>query len=159
MKERERTCCFTGHRIIPAQVVPQLKAELEETVTQLIDQGVTCFVTGGALGFDTLAAEEVLRQRKAHPDIRLHLMMPCKGQEKKWRLGDRMRYQKIARQADEVTCLAEEYYDGCMLQRNRAMIETSGHCVVYCTRNKGGTVYTANRAERAGLHMTYLMQA
>ena len=74
MKERERTCCFTGHRIIPAQVVPQLKAELAQTVTQLIDQGVTQFVTGGALGFDTMAAEEVLRQRKAHPDIRLHLM-------------------------------------------------------------------------------------
>ena len=125
MKERERTCCFTGHRIIPAQVVPQLKAELAQTVTQLIDQGVTQFVTGGALGFDTMAAEEVLRQRKAHPDIRLHLMMPCKGQEKKWRLSDRMRYQKIARQADEVTCLAEEYYDGCMLKRNRAMIEAS----------------------------------
>lgn len=39
MKERERTCCFTGHRIIPAQVVPQLKAELAQTVTQLIDWG------------------------------------------------------------------------------------------------------------------------
>ena len=86
-------------------------------------------------------------------------MMPCKGQEKKWRLSDRMRYQKIARQADEVTCLAEEYYDGCMLKRNRAMIEVSAYCVVYCTRNKGGTVYTANRAARAGLHMTYLMRA
>lgn len=80
---------------------------------------MTQFVTGGALGFDTLAAEEVLCQRKTHPNIRLHLMMPCKGQEKKWRLGDRMRYQRITRQADEVTCLAEEYYDGCMLKRNR----------------------------------------
>lgn len=56
MKERERTCCFTGHRIISAQVVPQLKAELAQTVTRLIDQGVTQFVTGGALGFDTMAA-------------------------------------------------------------------------------------------------------
>ena len=118
----------------------------------------TQFVTGGALGFDTLAAEEVLCQRKTHPNIRLHLMMPCKGQEKKWRLGDRMRYQRITRQADEVTCLAEEYYDGCMLKRNREMINISAHCVVYCTKPKGGTVYTANRAEQAGLHMIYLMQ-
>ena len=125
MKERERTCCFTGHRIIPAKVIPQLKEELEQTVTELIHRGVTQFVTGGALGFDTLAAEEVLCQRKTHPNIRLHLMMPCKGQEKKWRLGDRMRYQRITRQADEVTCLAEEYYDGCMLKRNREMINIS----------------------------------
>lgn len=158
MKERERTCCFTGHRIIPAKVIPQLKEELEQTVTELIHRGVTQFVTGGALGFDTLAAEEVLCQRKTHPNIRLHLMMPCKGQEKKWRLGDRMRYQRITRQADEVTCLAEEYYDGCMLKRNREMINISAHCVVYCTKPKGGTVYTTNRAEQAGLHMIYLMQ-
>lgn len=159
MKEREKTCCFTGHRIIPSQVIPQLKAELAQTVTELIGQGVTQFVTGGALGFDTLAAEEVLRQRKALPEVRLRLMLPCKGQERRWKLGDRLRYQKIARQADEVTYLAETYYDGCMLTRNRAMIEASAHCVVYCTRGKGGAVYTANRAAQAGLHMIYLMRA
>lgn len=39
--------------------------------------------------------------------------------------GRRMRYQRITRQADEVTCLAEEYYDGCMLKRNREMINTA----------------------------------
>lgn len=159
MKERERTCCFTGHRIIPAKVVPQLKEELEQAVAGLIDQGVTQFVAGGALGFDTLAAEEVLRQRKTHPNVRLHLMIPCKGQESKWRLGDRLRYQKITRQADEVTCLAEAYYDGCMLKRNREMIDASAYCVVYCAKPKGGAVYTANRAEQAGLHMIYLMRA
>lgn len=159
MKERENTCCFTGHRILSAKVIPQLKEELEQTVSALIAQGVTQFVTGGALGFDTLAAEEVLRQRKTYPDICLHLMLPCKGQEKKWRLGDRLRYQKITCQADEVTCLAEEYYDGCMLKRNREMINASAYCVAYCTKTKGGAVYTANRAEQAGLHMIYLMRA
>ena len=56
MKERERTCCFTGHRIIPAKVIPQLKEELEQTVTELIHRGVTQFVTGGGLGVDNPAA-------------------------------------------------------------------------------------------------------
>lgn len=159
MNERERTCCFTGHRIIPAKDIPQLKEELEQEIARLIDQGVTRFVAGGALGFDTLAAEEVLRQRKKHPEIALNLMLPCKGQEKKWRLGDRLRYQKIVRQADGVIYLAEAYYDGCMLKRNREMIAASAHCMVYCTKGKGGTVYTVNRGKQAGLHMIYLMQA
>lgn len=157
-KERERTCCFTGHRMIPAEVLPELKRELTETVTTLIQQGVTHFVTGGALGFDTLAAEEVLRQRKACPEVHLRLMLPCQGQEKRWRLRDRLRYQGILRQADEVTCLAEAYYDGCMLRRNREMIAISAVCVVYCVQSKGGTVYTARRAEQAGLRMIYLMR-
>lgn len=157
-KEREQTCCFTGHRMIPAEVLPELKRELTETVSTLIQQGVTQFVTGGALGFDTLAAEEVLRQRKACPEVHLRLMLPCRGQENRWRLRDKLRYQAILRQADEVTWLAEVYYDGCMLKRNREMIAISGICVVYCVQNKGGTVYTAKRAERAGLRMIYLMR-
>ena len=155
---KSKTCCFTGHRILSAEQSQALAGRIERAVRLLYARGVCYFGAGGALGFDTLAAEEVLCQRKTHPNIRLHLMLPCKGQEKKWRLGDRMRYQRITRQADEVTCLAEEYYDGCMLKRNREMINISAHCVVYCTKPKGGTVYTANRAEQAGLHMIYLMQ-
>ena len=58
MKERERTCCFTGHRIIPAKVIPQLKEELEQTVTELIHRGVTQFVTGGGSAVSAKDAPE-----------------------------------------------------------------------------------------------------
>ena len=59
MTLREKTCCFTGHRDIPARVLPLLSAELEQAVLGLASEGVRYFGTGGALGFDTLAAETV----------------------------------------------------------------------------------------------------
>ena len=36
-----------------------------------VNMGVTTFRSGGALGFDTLAAQAVLRARRAHPEARL----------------------------------------------------------------------------------------
>lgn len=36
---REKTCCFTGHRVIPARSLPALAKELEQTLRRLIDAG------------------------------------------------------------------------------------------------------------------------
>lgn len=58
---KEKTCCFTGHRAIPARALPALAEELEQTLRRLIGEGMRYFGAGGALGFDTLAAETVLR--------------------------------------------------------------------------------------------------
>ena len=57
----ERTCCFTGHREIPQSHLPALQKKLEETIRELVSQGFTRFEAGGALGFDTLAENIVLR--------------------------------------------------------------------------------------------------
>ena len=54
------TCCFTGHRRIPPEVVAPLRERLEAEIESLIRQGVRYFGAGGALGFDPLAAEAVL---------------------------------------------------------------------------------------------------
>lgn len=77
---REETCCFTGHRAIPLlkrkAVVQSLKAEL----MTLIDKGYHYFVAGGALGFDTIAAQTVLELKTKFPHIKLILVLPCETQ-------------------------------------------------------------------------------
>ena len=60
MTMREQTCCFTGHRDIPSTQRRVLVENLEETVRQLIGRGIRYFGAGGALGFDTLAAQTLL---------------------------------------------------------------------------------------------------
>ena len=42
MKEnfKEKTCCFTGHRVIPTRALPRLVEELEQTLRRLIGEGV-----------------------------------------------------------------------------------------------------------------------
>ena len=51
-----KSCCFTGHRNIPAAEYAEIQKSLESELIQLIHQGTRYFGTGGALGFDTMAA-------------------------------------------------------------------------------------------------------
>lgn len=146
---REKTCCFTGHRLIPAGEYAGLQWEVEQAVEWLIQKGIFHFITGGALGFDTLAAEVILKLREKHPHIRLHLLLPCWEQEKYWNERQRKLYQEILFQADQVEYLAEHYFNGCMQWRNRTMVERSAYCVAYCTRYTGGAAYTIRQARRA----------
>ena len=56
---RKNACCFTGHREIPSEDREPLRAALLSEIQRLYaEKGVTEFYTGGARGFDTMAAEE-----------------------------------------------------------------------------------------------------
>jgi hypothetical protein len=57
---KDKTCCFTGHRKIPPLAALGLKRKLEKTLKEKIEQGYLYFGAGGALGFDTLAAQTVI---------------------------------------------------------------------------------------------------
>lgn len=61
--------CFTGHRNIPVTIQEKLRLLLEQQIEALIYQGYQRFITGGALGFDTMAAIMVLRLRQTHSQI------------------------------------------------------------------------------------------
>ena len=153
---REKTCCFTGHRVIPARSLPALAKELEQTLRRLIGAGVRYFGAGGALGFDTLAAETVLRLKGEYPGIRLILVLPCRDQTRGWREADVRRYRDILSRADKVVYTAERYSPGRMHRRNRHLVENSSVCVAYCTRETGGSAYTAQYARQRGLRLVLL---
>ena len=143
-------CCFTGHRDIPDDLRDFLTRRLSDGITCLQKHGVTQFYTGGALGFDTLAAEAVIKARDAVPGIRLTLVLPCRTQADRWPPAAQERYQRILNAADEVICLSENYYSGCMQFRNRYLIEHSDYCIAYLTRQTGGTAYTVRYAHKKG---------
>lgn len=85
---REKTVCFTGHRIIPSEKRASLFAHLTDVITSLLEAGYRYFGAGGALGFDTLAAQAVLQLRTEYPQIRLILVLPCKEQTRGWLAAD-----------------------------------------------------------------------
>ena len=57
---RKHTCCFSGHRRIANGDLFIVKQKLMEAITSAIEDGYIYFGAGGALGFDTLAAQTVL---------------------------------------------------------------------------------------------------
>lgn len=154
--QKQQTCCFTGHRVIPPEILPALTTELEAALHALIQQGFRYFGAGGALGFDTLAAETVLRLKAEYPHIRLILVLPCKDQTKGWPLKDVQRFQSLLGRADKVVYTAGLYQPGCMHRRNRHLVDNSAVCLAYCARSSGGSAYTLNYARKQGLAVVQL---
>lgn len=146
-----KTCCFTGHRTLT--FTHELSKNLAETLMKLIENGVTDFYAGGALGWDMYCEKMVLRLKQMYPQIKLHLVLPCpaENQTLKWNADAKAEYYKIMSAADSTEILSDHYYDGCMQKRNQRMVDLADVCVCYCTRPKSGTGQTVRMAQSKGL--------
>ena len=152
-ENRGFACCFTGHRGIPRDDEERIRKVLEEEIRKLIGGGYTDFWSGGAVGFDTLAAETVLKLKKEFSEIRLMLALPCKDQHKRWPSDDKCKYDRILRAAYEVVYLCETYCTGCMHLRNKYLVDHSSVCIAYKRSSGGGTEYTVNYAREEGVEV------
>lgn len=139
-------CSFSGHRELPPHQIPVLKALLLRKVTELAEEGCTGFLCGGALGFDTLAAEAVIAVRSRYPMLVLSLALPCPEQSARWSPADQQRYTAILEAADETILLSDHYTRYCMMQRNRFLVDHSRLLLCYLTRMQGGTAATVRYA-------------
>ena len=152
MRNRNNTCCFTGHRDISAVTYHDLNERLEPIMMRLIQRGYKYFVCGGALGFDTYAAMYVCALKKRGFEVKLVLVLPCRDQTAKWSDYDRSFYQSLLGYADEIHYTAEKYYPGCMQKRNRALVDASSACICYLTSSRSsGTKQTVEYARSKGL--------
>jgi len=150
---REDTCCFTGHRILSQA---GLENKLKDAVLSCMTKGVKHFCSGGALGFDLLAASVILSLKASYPELRLIMLLPCENQTKGWKVKDKRLYDEILIKADEVILVSQDYFTGCMQKRNRALIERSAYCICYLNQTHGGTAYTVNYAKGQGLEILNL---
>ena len=126
-------CAFTGHRpknfpwkyneTAPDCVL--LKEILAEQIRALADRGVTDFFSGMAQGVDLWSSQIVLGLQKENPVLKLHCVLPCKGQDSKWPVSVQERYRLILAQANEIVYVGQEYSRDCMLKRNRWLVEHS----------------------------------
>lgn len=105
----EDVCCFTGHRYLPADRLGEIKKRLEAESEACIRQGVILFETGGALGFDTMAAHTVLRLREGYA-VRLRLVLPCPEQAKLWKKEDILVWRQIRQRADETVTVSPSLF-------------------------------------------------
>lgn len=143
---KDISVCFTGHRLIPSEDRTGLIESLAMVLECLYQRGFRDFFSGAALGFDVLAAEQVLELRSRHPDVRLHLAIPCSSQSERWHDADCRRYERLLYNADATHVLSRQYYVGCMQVRNRFMVDRSAMCLCYLRHMKGGTMSTVSYA-------------
>ena len=159
MERQKISCAFTGHR---SHKFPwkeneddprciALKKTLTERIVALAEAGITDFFNGMADGTDHYCAQIVLTLREKNPALKLHCVLPHKGQADKWSDSARERYYSILKQADSVEYVCQSYYDGCMIDRNHRLVESAGLLLaVYNGARRSGTGATVNYARRMG---------
>ena len=161
----KQCCAFTGHR---PKKFPwgyneadtkciALKKSLAQQIARLVDAGYTDFFSGMAEGADTWAALAVLALKKENPALNLHCILPCEGQANQWSASARKLYSSILAQADDVVYVSREYSKGCMLKRNRYLVDHAACLLaVYNGEWRGGTAMTVRYAGKLGREVIVL---
>lgn len=149
---RERTCCFTGHRNIPADRLQMVMAGTEAKVRELILRGYRYFGVGGAVGYDTIVAEMLFRLReREYPGIRIILVYPFDGFISRWSDSQQATYARLLPLYNKRVCVCKSASREAYLTRDRHLVDCSSVCVAYCTRQTGGTAYTIRYAAARGV--------
>ncbi len=145
-----KACSFTGHRNISSECVNPLERLLSRAIDFVYNEGCREFYTGGALGFDTMAAKLLIRKRLRCPDIKLIVVIPCVNQSEKWGYFAREMYDYIVSNADEVIFTSEEYTSDCMKIRNAKLVELCDVLIAYSGKEYSGSAQTVRMAKKAG---------
>ncbi|MBQ7737758.1 MAG: DUF1273 family protein [Oscillospiraceae bacterium] len=162
---RQPACTFTGHR---ASKLPwgydesdprclDLKQRIYDTAEAVYSAGFTRFICGMAEGCDLYFCEAVLRLREEHPEITVEAAVPFAGQSDLWPDRQRKRYQRLLEACDERTVLQEEYSPGCMMKRNRYMIDRADLLIACYDGKTGGTLNTMRYALEKNMQIIHLM--
>lgn len=162
--DREKTCTFTGHR---PEKLPwrdneadprclELKGRLEAALEAAYDQGMRHFMCGMARGADFYFCDAVLKLREKHPEVTLEAVIPCEEQAARWKERERERYFTLVEQCDCETMIQRHYDRGCMLRRNRYMVDHASLLIAVYDGMLGGTMYTLTYAMRQGVDTVIL---
>lgn len=146
--------CFTGHRDLTDSEIRTIIRRLTILLERLIlnHRLNNCFA-GGAIGFDTVAAQTVLSLKDNYPELKLNLILPCRGQENAWNYLQKQEYEMIKERADTARVLAPFFYNGCMQARNRELLRNADLCIAYLRKGtrSGGSLNTVLQAAKLGI--------
>lgn len=159
----EITCAFSGHR--PGKLpwgtdetdprCVALKTKMEWELRRLCESGVRYFICGMARGTDQYFIE-VLQKLRQEYEIYVEAALPCRSQNAFWTEQERQRYREILRGCDRVFYVEEDYSPGCMLRRNRYMVEHAQLLMTVFDGSSGGTASTIAYARARGLKIISL---
>ena len=161
---RETTCSFTGHR---PEKLPwrgdesdprclALKERLAAAVEDAYDRGMRHFLCGMARGADFYFCDAVLELRERRSGVTLEAVIPCEEQAARWSERERERWFSLVERCDGETMLQHHYDKGCMLRRNRYLVDHSSMLIAVYDGMLGGTMYTLSYAMKRWLETVIL---
>lgn len=149
-----------------------LVVKLRETTLNVLEdlianKKMSRFVSGGALGFDSLFFWCVNHLKKKYPHIQNVLAIPFTNQDKKWSTHQKYWYKRMLETADEVIDVArhplystyqdmgknpihlDDYSAEKMKKRNEFISDQSKYLLAFYDGSKGGTFHCIHYAMRS----------
>ncbi|MFI3268662.1 MAG: SLOG family protein [Rikenellaceae bacterium] len=163
---KEKTIAFTGNRMLTSPSVTSstsLKKLICNELYKLLEKdylnnGITNFISGAAIGFDLLSAIVVLELRRIYPEIKLIVAIPFLGQEARYSSEDKLLYHQIISKADYQIVISQSGYSNqAYHDRNDLLIANSNKLYAYHNgKTRSGTGSTIRKATEQGIEVVNL---
>lgn len=124
--------------------LPIIKKAIENTLRELIDDGLEWVVISGGQGVETWAAEVVIELRKEFTQLKYSIITPFLEQEKNWNEVKQQKYNYIVSQADFVTSVTKRPYEAPwqFSEKDKFIIQnTDALLLIYDEENEGSPKY------------------
>lgn len=139
---------------MPPKEIPLIYERTKSIVLELARNGVKYFGVGGAIGFDTLAAQLLMQLRDNEAqNIKIILVCPFPEFTSKWTVEQQKMFGLMYSKYDKVVYVDQVGSREAYLKRDRHLVDCSRYCIAYCTRDYGGTAYTVRYAQKHGVQV------
>ncbi|MDY2848323.1 MAG: SLOG family protein [Oscillospiraceae bacterium] len=163
--DKSKTVCFTGHRPdkLPdngdprSQTILVLKSLLRQEIIDAVNDGYDTFISGMAAGVDMWAAEIVEELMDNNRYLQLYGAYPFRNYDSRYKTTEEEQLtQRIVSRASGIVYVSENYFKGCMFERNRFMADRSSRMIAVVGDYKTGTGYTVRYAKKLGVDVHIL---
>ena len=124
------TAVFIGHN----ECYDISAEQLERTIIECIDKGVTVFLNGGQGGFDRMSAGTVYKLKKIYPNIKNVLVIPY--------LNFKIFNDKIFDEIIYPDGFEKYYFKAAIIEKNKYMVDKSQFAICYINHSWGGAYKT-----------------
>lgn len=153
-----KSCFFTGCESYSYNDDPDALDYFANLVEILVENGVTDFYSGCALGWDkecefAIQLLKLFFSSQENPQVKMHLILPCPPEihSQNWSEKDKSDLKARLSLADSIEIVSDKYDETCIEKRNARLVELGDICVCYFNRNNfsGSTGQTVSIAEKA----------
>ncbi len=124
---KDKICCFCGHRDINEY---EIEKKVKTEISNLIDNGVTTFYSGGMGNFDNLCERIVREIKLSNDEVKLYLIAPY--MMKRFNTDNQF-YEEII-----IPDLGEIHYKRAIKERNKWIVNRSNFILCHVWREFGG---------------------
>ena len=140
--EKNKTCCFFGHREVTHNIRDKLKAIIENLITE---EGVTEFYAGNQGQFDCIVFSVLKELKTEYPQIRYTVVLAYMPDEHIKEL-----YGEDTLYPDGMESVPKKF---AISKRNDWIIQQSGIAICYVHKITGGAAKFREKAEKKGLRI------